>query len=460
MLSLRQACPPAPLVFGANPAVSLLRPRKGLGMRRLTVTAASFFWILLVLPILQTASYERDRSFSLVNSSNRTVKEVYVRRIKSDSFGRDLLGKRLIPPGSSIELKLVRHQGYCRFDLKFAFDDDTWQTLWDINLCEAATVTASGQRDLTLSVEVAEAPQPDEIAAMGAGSGSGRPAGGGGTGGGGGAGWGGARPSAGSGAAGGPVISADQGGVAVGRPVVESEIKRMEEAGKALDTLPRGKIVLDAPTTMKVTEVRTVYANVGINVPDELLRKHSLPGGQSTEDPIRVSREMLATLTGPGFKIVATTPEQQNIAEGYPAVWSWNIEATQEGEQQLEATLYALVPMPTGDKPSQWRINSYTHTIGVTVKQQTWGEWLNSVLKSTQEEFEALKAMAVTVGSATTLLIGWMGWAYGRRRRERSKASSTTALRLFARPSGQTRATQTTTQRARKAKKLAAESVA
>jgi hypothetical protein len=218
----------------------------------------------------------------------------------------------------------------------------------------------------------------------------------------------------------------------------------MQQAGKALHTLPAGKIVLDAPKRMKVAEVRAVYANVGIHVPDELLRKHSLEGGQSTDDPIRVSTEMLATLTGPGFRIVATTPEHQNVAEGFPTVWSWNIEATQEGEQQLEVTLYALVPMTTGDKPSEWRINSYTHTIGVTVKQQTWGEWLNSILKSTQEEFEVLKAISISVGSATTLLIGWMGWAYGRRRRERSEASSPTALRLFAHHRGLTRARTST----------------
>jgi hypothetical protein len=237
------------------------------------------------------------------------------------------------------------------------------------------------------------------------------------------------------------------------RAPVSSELKRMQQAGKNLDRLPQGKIVLDAPKTMKVTEVGAVYANAGINVPDEVLRKHSsLPGGQSSEDSIRLSREMIATLTGPAFKIVATTPVQQNVAEGYPTVWSWNIEATEEGEQYLEATLYALLP-------SQERIASYRHTIGVTVKQQTWGEWVNSVLnKSTQEEFEALRAIAITVGGAMTVLVGWMGWAYSRRRREHGYASSTNAVRLFAPHADQTRATQSTTQRARKPKKVRAKS--
>ena len=94
------------------------------------------------------------------------------------------------------------------------------------------------------------------------------------------------------------------------------------------------------------------------------------------------------------------------------------------------------------------------HTIGVTVKQQTWGEWLKSALKSTQEELDALKALVITVGSATTLLVGWMGWAYGRRRREHGHAFSTNPVRLSAGLPGPMGATQNARQRARKVKKL------
>jgi hypothetical protein len=124
----------------------------------------------------------------------------------------------------------------------------------------------------------------------------------------------------------------------------DNEIKKMEQARQALERLPKGKIVLDAPKAMKVGDTRAVYANVGINVPIELLRKHNRPTDQSHEAVLSVSSEMAATLTGPGFAITATTPEQQGVAEGFPTIWSWNVEAKEDGEQELEATLYVLLP--------------------------------------------------------------------------------------------------------------------
>ena len=50
----------------------------------------------------------------------------------------------------------------------------------------------------------------------------------------------------------------------------------------------------------------------------------------------------VAMFGGPGFTIEATTPEQQNIAEGHQTIWSWNVTAKQAGEQELEATLYVI----------------------------------------------------------------------------------------------------------------------
>jgi hypothetical protein len=114
---------------------------------------------------------------------------------------------------------------------------------------------------------------------------------------------------------------------------------------------------------------------------------------------------MAATLTGPGFAITSTTAKQQGVAEGYPTVWSWNVEAKQEDEQELEATLYVLLP-------SRQRIDSYTHKIGVSVKAQSWTEWL----KSSKEEVEAVHVIAITLGSAAMAVLGWLGLSYGRRR--------------------------------------------
>jgi len=40
---------------------------------------------------------------------------------------------------------------------------------------------------------------------------------------------------------------------------------------------------------------------------------------------------MIATLNGPAFEIKRTTPEKQAVAEGFPTVWEWEIEAKHDG---------------------------------------------------------------------------------------------------------------------------------
>jgi hypothetical protein len=65
------------------------------------------------------------------------------------------------------------------------------------------------------------------------------------------------------------------------------------------------------------------------------------------------------------------------VAEGFPTVWEWEIEAKIEGAQELQATLYALVPDSASTTARQW-VDSYTQQIKVSVRPQTWTEWLNS----------------------------------------------------------------------------------
>jgi phytoene dehydrogenase-like protein len=192
-----------------------------------------------------------------------------------------------------------------------------------------------------------------------------------------------------------------------------------------------GKIYLHAPVEMKVGDRRGVDAHVGVNVPDEILQGRVRPGEQIKEALLRVSYEMIATLHGPGFKINPTTPEQQTVADGLPTVWEWEIEANQDGAQELEATLYALVPntvVPTGAPANtRQRIDAYSQTILVSVKAQSWGEWL----KSLREEIDAVKAIAIALGGVATAAIAWLGISGSWRRRSptRPRKSGTRAVK-------------------------------
>ena len=98
-------------------------------------------------------------------------------------------------------------------------------------------------------------------------------------------------------------------------------------------------------------------------------------------------------------------------------MWEWEIEAKKEGAQELEVTVYALVPDSVSSTARQ-RIDSYTQTIKVSVKAQTWSEWL----KSAREEIDAVQAIAIALGGVGTAVLGWLGISASRRSRSRRKS--------------------------------------
>jgi predicted secreted protein len=173
--------------------------------------------------------------------------------------------------------------------------------------------------------------------------------------------------------------------------------------------LPEGKIYLNAPSEMKVGDRRVVAARVGINVSDDVLVQPARSGDQSAAATAGVSHEMIAALNGAGFSIDSITPEKQTVADGFPTVWEWEIKAQQNGVQELEATLYALRNIGSGSTPH--RVASYTKKINVSVKGQTWNEWI----KSLSEGIDRIKALAVAIGGATTVTLGWFGVLLTRR---------------------------------------------
>lgn len=179
--------------------------------------------------------------------------------------------------------------------------------------------------------------------------------------------------------------------------------QKMAALRNAIEALPKGNIVLDAPSKMAVADEREVKASVGINVPITKLRQQSGPSDQQVEGALSLSPEMVATLSGPGFTIEQVTPEKQSIAEGYPTIWAWNVTAKQEGEQKLEATLYVLVD--NGSETSRIRVESYNQTISVSVRPQTWSERLDSI----SHELGTVKTIVLTIGAIVTAVLGWFG---------------------------------------------------
>jgi hypothetical protein len=130
----------------------------------------------------------------------------------------------------------------------------------------------------------------------------------------------------------------------------------------------------------------------------------SAPGNKEIEGALRVSSEMIAVLNGAGFDIHALTPEQQSVAEGYVVIWKWKVEAKHHGEQELEATLYALVSLSEENKATRHRISSYTQKISVSVKEQTWSEWVKSI----SDPLASIQPIWITVSAIGTAVGGWL----------------------------------------------------
>jgi hypothetical protein len=184
---------------------------------------------------------------------------------------------------------------------------------------------------------------------------------------------------------------------------ISDAAEKMKALRKAIEALPKGNIALRAPTKMTVGDQSEVKASVGFNVPIATLEKQLGlgPSDQKIEGELRLSGDMAATLHGSGFTIEPPTPaEQQSIAEGFPTVWSWNVTAKQEGEEELEASLYVVV----GDG-ARILVETYTQKINVSVRAQTWSEWL----KSLGDELGAVKSILVAIGGIVTLILGWLG---------------------------------------------------
>jgi hypothetical protein len=193
--------------------------------------------------------------------------------------------------------------------------------------------------------------------------------------------------------------------------LASDDYAKMRARGDKLKALSVGRIVLFAPKNMKVGDTRQVDAKVGLGVPSEELQKNARSGDQELKDFTRISAQMAAILVGQGFKITALSPEQQTIAEGFPTVWSWNVEAAQSGEQGLEATLYALLP---GDASTpRQRVDSYAQIITVNVREKTWGEWFEAF----GHQFDVAKSIVVALFGVATVAAGWLGISFTRRKK-------------------------------------------
>ncbi|UXS51218.1 hypothetical protein FY148_00585 [Agrobacterium tumefaciens] len=196
--------------------------------------------------------------------------------------------------------------------------------------------------------------------------------------------------------------------VPVSRPVDDdkqvqtAKLLQSVKAGQLTKELPNGKVVLTAPKSMMVGDVREVEAQVGVNVDEEKLRQVFREGDQHFERAVGVSHKMRAVLYGSSaFGITNVSEQTQDITEGFPSQWRWSVSANREGAQYLTAVLYAIVSTPTEER--QVIVDTFRQDIVVEVRPLSWSDYLQMGVNAVKSSWEALVAVLSIVSGATLL---------------------------------------------------------
>ena len=96
------------------------------------------------------------------------------------------------------------------------------------------------------------------------------------------------------------------------------------------------------------------------------LKKKITAIGEKEGTTIRVAALMEARLTGLHFDIEANTAERQPVSNDAPTEWTWDVEPTKTGNQELHLTLTAILTVGGRDQPRTIRTFDKVLTVHVT----------------------------------------------------------------------------------------------
>ena len=81
----------------------------------------------------------QNRWVTIVNNTGYTITYFYATNKGDTSFGNDILGNDVLPPGYSVDVNFDDGTGYCMFDFQARFEDGDVLEKYDVNVCEIST---------------------------------------------------------------------------------------------------------------------------------------------------------------------------------------------------------------------------------------------------------------------------------------------------------------------------------
>ncbi|MFP9138068.1 hypothetical protein ACLI1C_12895 [Devosia sp. XGJD_8] len=96
--------------------------------------SAAFALAVLAFGVVQAAAL--DRRVQINNNSSYNIMEFYASNTGSKSWEEDILGKDILPSGSSVMINIDDGSGYCKYDFLAVFEDGDEVISADNNVCE------------------------------------------------------------------------------------------------------------------------------------------------------------------------------------------------------------------------------------------------------------------------------------------------------------------------------------
>jgi hypothetical protein len=83
-----------------------------------------------------TGANALDRRVQINNQSSYDIVQFYASNTGSKSWEEDILGKSVLPAGTSVMINIDDGSGFCKYDFLAVFEDGDEVTSTDNNVCE------------------------------------------------------------------------------------------------------------------------------------------------------------------------------------------------------------------------------------------------------------------------------------------------------------------------------------
>jgi hypothetical protein len=90
--------------------------------------------------VLAGAANAENRKVKIINETSSDLNEFYASNVGTTDWEEDILGEDLVPAGGSVTINMDDGSGYCKFDFKGVFVDDSEATVEGIDVCEVGVV--------------------------------------------------------------------------------------------------------------------------------------------------------------------------------------------------------------------------------------------------------------------------------------------------------------------------------